>query len=304
MKRHIVSKQEKAKKRKRSIIVVVLALLSSTGAFLINGSPLVSIIIFLSVIIVLFLFFYFKDSLERTARIKQIETVFPDFLQLMSSNLRAGMTIDRAMLLSSRPEFAPLDKEILQTGKDITTGKSIEQSLLDMSKRIDSPNLHKVLLLIISGIRAGGNLAILLDETSSNLKGRGFLEKKAASSVLMYVIFIFLAVAIFAPALFSLSTVLVEILTKIFSSIPEATTANASNLPFSFNSINISVTFIKYFALTFMIAIDILAALVLGLVSKGEEKQGLRYLPAIIGLSVSIFFLARIILGSFLSGFF
>ena len=304
MKKHLKSKQEKARKRKRNIITFMLALLMSTGVFLFNKTFIIPMTTFFSIIIILSLFFYFKDNLKKSARIKQIETVFPDFLQLMSSNLRAGMTIDRAMLLSSRPEFAPLDKEILQTGRDITTGKNIEQSLLDMSKRIDSPKLHKVILLVISGLRAGGNLAILLDETSSNLKERGFLEKKAASSVLMYVIFIFLAVAIFAPALFSLSTVLVEILTKIFSSIPEATTANASNLPFSFNSINISVTFIKYFALIFIIAIDILASLVLGLVSKGEEKEGLRFLIPIIALSLTTFFLTRIILSGFLSGFF
>lgn len=304
MKKHTKSKQEKAIKRRRTIIILILALLASTLVFFINRNPIISLATFFSVIIILFLYFYFKDNLKKSARIKKIEMVFPDFLQLMSSNLRAGMTIDRAMLLSSRPEFAPLDKEILQTGRDITTGKNIEQSLLDMSKRIDSPKLHKVILLVISGIRAGGNLAILLDETSSNLKERGFLEKKAASSVLMYVIFIFLAVAIFAPALFSLSTVLVEILTKIFSSIPEATTANASNLPFSFNSINISVTFIKYFALIFIIAIDILASLVLGLVSKGEEKEGLRFLIPIIALSLTTFFLTRIILSGFLSGLF
>jgi len=56
---------------------------------------------------------------------EKIETVFPDFLQLVASNLRAGITVDRAMLLSARPEFAPLDKEILQSGRDISTGKPI-----------------------------------------------------------------------------------------------------------------------------------------------------------------------------------
>lgn len=303
MKKHIKSKQEKAISKKRNIISFILALIVSTIVFLFNKNPIISIIIFFLIIIILFLFFYFKDNLKKSARIKQIENIFPDFLQLMSSNLRAGMTIDRAMLLSSRPEFAPLDKEILQTGRDITTGKNIEQSLLDMSKRINSEKLHKVLLLIISGIRAGGNLAILLDETSSNLKERSFLEKKAASNVLMYVIFIFLAVAIFAPALFSLSTVLVEVLSNIFSSVPSTETINVG-VPISFNSISISLNFIKYFALIFMITIDILASLVLGLVSKGSEKEGVKFLIPIILISLTIFFLSRIIISKFLSGFF
>ena len=34
---------------------------------------------------------------------------------------------------------------------------------------------------------------------------------------------------------------------------------------------------------------DIMASLVLGLVSKGDEKEGLRYLPVMLILSLSIF---------------
>ncbi len=301
-KRKPMTNQEKSRMKKINIIAIVLGLAISSTSFLIYKNILVSVISFFVIIILIFLFFHFKRSLEITARIKKIEGVFPDFLQLMSSNLRAGMTIDKAMLLSSRPEFAPLDKEILQAGKDISTGKNIERALLDMSKRMNSSKVHKIILLIISGIKAGGDLAILLEETSISMREREMLEKKAASSVLMYVIFIFLAVSIFAPALFSLSTILVEILTKIFSGIPD--TPSSIALPFTLSKINVSVSFIKYFSVFFMIVIDVLASLVLGLVSKGDEKQGLRYLPIMIILSLGIFFIARIFINNFMKGLF
>ena len=110
----------------------------------------------------------------------------------MSSNLRAGITIDRSMLLSAREEFDPLDKEILKTGRDITTGKDIQSALQNMSKRIGSNKIAKTVLLIISGIKAGGDVATLLEETAVHMREKSFLEKKAASSVLMYVIFYFL----------------------------------------------------------------------------------------------------------------
>ena len=221
----------------------------------------------------------------------------------MSSNLRAGMTIDRAMLLSSRPEFAPLDEEILKTGRDITIGKNIDRALLGLAKRIGSSKIDKIIFLIISGIRSGGDLAILLEQTSRGLRDRSILEKKAASSILMYVIFIFLAVSIFAPALFSLSNVLVTVLTNIFSGLPDIQNTNI-NLPFSLSKINISTTFVFYFSIFFMITIDILAAMVLGLVNKGEERQGLKFLPILIVLSLTVFFLTRIIVGNFVGSLF
>jgi len=131
-------KHEKDKRLRKKIISmsIVFALSVSLILFFIYRQILISIIGLFLTLVIIFLYFYFSKALAKSSRIKKIESVFPDFLQLMSSNLKAGMTIDRAMLLSSRPEFAPLDAEILNTGKDITTGKDIEQSFLDMSKRI------------------------------------------------------------------------------------------------------------------------------------------------------------------------
>ena len=54
--------------------------------------------------IILFLFYIFLFfHIEAKARF--VEEVLPDALQLMASNLRAGFTTDRALLLSARPEF-------------------------------------------------------------------------------------------------------------------------------------------------------------------------------------------------------
>lgn len=50
------------------------------------------------------------------------------------------MTIDKAILLSSRPEFAHLDKEILNVGKDIATGKILKQHYLTLQKNKKQEN--------------------------------------------------------------------------------------------------------------------------------------------------------------------
>lgn len=274
------------------IIGSVVLVLKKNWTYSIATITLTTLIILVS--------YVFKRILDESARIRRFEEVFPDFLQLMSSNLRGGMTVDRAILMSSRPEFAPLDEEILYVGKDLATGKSVEKALLDMSARINSEKIKKTILLVISGISTGGDIAILLEQTAVNMRERGFVEKKASSSVLMYVIFIFLSVSIFAPFLFSLSTVLVEVLTKILGTLPDVQ-ANV-NLPFTLSKVNISTDFIKYFSIVFMIVVDIFASLVLGLVNKGEEKEGLKFLPVIVASSIAIFFLARIFVLRFLSG--
>ena len=296
MRRSRISHEEVLKNRKKTMISAIMALIFGLIGYVIYGTMIATTVVFFIGFVVTFFSLKFMEGLKTSARVKRIEDVFPDFLSLVASNLRAGMTVDRAMLLSSRPEFDPLDKEIMQAGKDISTGKPVADALKAMSKRIGSEKINKTLLIILSGIRAGGDLAVLLEETSRSMRQREFIEKKAASQVLMYTIFIFLAVSVFAPGLFALSGILVDTMTEMMGGLDTA--SMPQDLPVSFSSINISATFIFYFSLSFIIAMNFMAALVLGLVGKGNEKEGLRYLPIMMVLSLGIFFA----IGKLLSG--
>ena len=99
-----------------------------------------------------------------------------------------------------------------------------------------------------------------------------------------------------------LSSVLVEILTSILISLPDGGTS--VNLPFTLASINISLNFIVYFSILFMIVTDVLASMVLGLVSKGEEKEGVKFIIPIIAIGLVVYFIARVILLKYFSGVF
>ncbi len=289
-------------KRKPIIFSIIFSVVAAAVYFLFSRDLVKTIVLFISVAALLNVYFVIRTRLARAAGITKMESVFPDFIGLMASNLRAGMTIDRALLLSSRKEFAPLDEEISILGKDIVTGREITQALMDSGKRIGSEKIRKTIGLIISGIRSGGNLAILLEETSENMRERNFVEKRAASNVLMYVIFIFFAVAVGSPLLFGLSTVLVNILTQLVSNLP--TEQVATNVPFALTSVSVSTDFVFYFSIVFLVASAILASLVLGLVSTGKERDGLKYLPILIAIGLTVFFVSRLFLLRYFSNLF
>ena len=293
-------RDKKNSKRGQIIGGIVWALILSIVFYFISGKGSYAGVAFLVSLALIETYFFVKQILKRSLKVKAMENVFPDFIELMASNLRAGMTIDKALLFSSRKEFSPLDEEILALGKDILTGKEISIALLDMARRIKSDKILKTIGIINSGIRSGGNLAILLEKTAINLRERGFVEKRAASNVLMYVIFIFFAVAVGAPILFSLSSVLVEVLTSILGNIPDVSVN--INSPISLTKISISSNFIIYFSMFFLAVIDILASLLLGLVDKGDEKQGLKYTAPLIAVSLIVFFVVRTLLMGYFSG--
>jgi len=284
------------KYNQKSILVsfIATAIISSLF-FVFNINMFFSILVFIFLNIVI----YYRVNLKALARIKKMETIFPDVISLMASNLRAGITIDKAFVMSARKEFAPLDSEILATGKEIATGRDIIFALEAMTKRIDSEKIAKVIALIISGLKAGGNISDLLEQTASNMKEKEVIEKKATSTILMYVIFIFFAVSVGAPVLFGLSSVLVEVIISLTSNLPDLS-ANQSQLPFTFSEIPITVNFVIYFSLAFIFVSDLISCFVIGLINKGDGKTGLKYFIPLIIISISIFFAVRTLLAGIL----
>ena len=273
-------------------------LLILANYILITKNPISNLFVFLALFIFFQLFFYFRFSLKSEERIKKMEDMFPDFIQLMASNLRAGMTIDRALLLSAREEFYPLNEEILRAGREITTGREIISVLNSLSQRIGSEKIDRTIKLIISGLKAGGNISVLLEQTSSNMREKEFIEKRATSNISMYVIFIFIAAGLGAPLLFGLSSVLVEAIIKITSSIPEL--PKNSSLPIAFGAVNLSKNFVLIFSLLFVSVSSLLSSLVIGLINKGREKEGLKYFIPLLLAGVSVFFIIRKLLLGFI----
>ncbi len=298
-----IYKHEKNKNNQRRLLInLILSLIIGATIGTIRKNVFESFIWFIGAMIIFISYTLARVKFEEYNRIKKMEEAFPDFLQLMASNLRAGMPTDHALLMSARKEFDPLDKEIVNLGKEFMTGKDIESAMYEMGQRTNSKKIQRTINLILSGLKSGGNIAILLEETATNARERYFIQKRAASNVLMYTIFIFVAITAGAPGLFGLSTVLVEVLSSVLSGIPDV--QMSSSLPFTLSKIDLPISVVIYFSVIFLLAIDIIGSMVLGLVSKGSEKEGIKYAIPLTALSMTVFFSVRVVLMKYFADFF
>ena len=93
----------------RAIGVYILlgVILAGISGFLFSRFFSTAVSIALSFVLLIFIevFLYYSIVLKADSIARKLEKVLPDALQLMASNLRAGMTTERALLLSSRIEF-------------------------------------------------------------------------------------------------------------------------------------------------------------------------------------------------------
>ena len=90
------------------------------------------------------LFFFYMDYKIYMRKVG-IERVFPDFLQLTSANIRAGMAIDQALWHAIRPNFGVLAKEMEDVEKDKIEINGLEEAdeFKDFVKVFETPYFFK-----------------------------------------------------------------------------------------------------------------------------------------------------------------
>lgn len=236
---------------------------------------------------------YVLLSMAVDSKTDQVEESLPEALQLMSSNIRAGLTTDKALLLSARPEFGPLATEIKRVGRETMMGRNLASALMDITKRTKSDHLNRTMELIVSSIESGGELADLLDQTANDLRDQQLIQKEISAGVLMYVIFIFIAIGIGAPALFSVSTFLVDMLASNINAITSQMPSDVA----SRGTISLSgfeegfISFIKMYSIISLVVSSFLGGLTMGLIRTGKIKEGVKYVPLLLLVSLGIFFL-------------
>ncbi|MEM5811725.1 MAG: type II secretion system F family protein [Candidatus Aenigmatarchaeota archaeon] len=222
------------------------------------------------------------------------EEVLPDLLLLMASNIRAGLTPDKSLVLSARPEFGILEREIKSVATKSLAGKPFEEALLELTKKIKSRLIERTINLIIEGVKKGGEIAKLLEQTANDIRDLKTMKREISSQVGMYVIFIFIASGIISPALFSFSSYLLETLQKISKEVRIEGPTTASLPQFKFlrfgGGISISVDFIRIYALSINLLISFFGSLIIGLISEGREKAGVKFIPSLLTLNIAVFF--------------
>jgi pilus assembly protein TadC len=228
-----------------------------------------------------------------------VEKILPDALLLISSNMRSGLTPDRAIMLSAREEFGPLEKEIREVAKKAMSGVPLDEALEHIKHNIRSKMLERTISLLVEGIKSGGEFATLLEGIALDIRDLSILQSEVRASVTMYGIFILMASAFGAPLLFGVSTYLITQITEITSSIDIPAEATAT-LAFSINfgPPPVSPEFLMIFATISILMTTTFASLIMGLIRTGSEKDGIKFIPILIVIGLVIFFVTRIVMES------
>jgi len=253
---------------------------------------------FAALIAVTWFIIYFIIDILIYKRKTQIEEVLPDYLQLTASNIKAGLTIDRALWYAVRPRFGVLAKEIEIVAKETMKGDDLKIALDKFANKYDSVILRRTVSLLLEGIESGGEVGNLLNKIAINIQENRIMRKEMAANVTTYVIFISFATIAAAPVLFSLSGVLIKVIASLGSSLGNATdSASGFGLMISFSGSAISYNDFKIFAIVSLSITSFFSSAIIATIVKGSAKAGFKYIPWFVVSTVALFLVADTFLG-------
>lgn len=254
---------------------------------------------------------YLWISLAAERRKSQMDRILPDALNLVSANMKSGHTIEKAFLMSARDEFGPLAEELQTTAMQMYGGTPVNTALKNMEARVKSELFQETIKLLVDGIESGGNTAELLRSSANDIRSSIEIREEIKSSIRMYMVFIIIAAVFGAPILFSISVFMAETTTHMwqdsgigeFDQAGQATSQLDIGLNLQFQAPQVDIEFFSQFAIMAIIMTNIFSALIISEIQNGNAKQGAKYIPVFIIISLVLFFTIGAGLSSALAGF-
>jgi pilus assembly protein TadC len=266
----------------RSVTLIGTLLYLGLGTFVF----LTAFILAVAGVFMLAIYVYLDLRIYR--RTKEIEAILPEFLQFVSSNLKGGMSFDRALWTAIKPRFGVLATEVEIAAKKVMTGGDVEDALHEFTGKYDSPLLKRSFDLIVEGMKGGGQMAYLVDKVIETITETQTLKKEMAASVTSYVIFITFIVVMVAPGLFALSLQLLDIVSKFgaqFAQSGGATAASAA-IPIKFSAGGINKEDFQDFSMIALGIISFFSAMIMSIIRRGDVKGGIKMIPMLVILSI------------------
>jgi tight adherence protein B len=111
-------------------------------------------------------------------RKKQFALQLAEALQLITSSLRVGHGIQRALLLVAEEGAPPLSSEFRRALAEIQVGVTVDVALQRISDRVESKEMDLVANVVAIQMQIGGNLAEIIERVGETIREREEMQNE------------------------------------------------------------------------------------------------------------------------------
>ncbi len=115
---------------------------------------------------------------RETKRRKMFENELPDFLMLIASSLRSGLSFSQALDSTASQGRGQVSRQMRRALSEAQTGSSIEEALTRVADRMESDDLRWTVTALAIQREVGGNLSNILETAAQTVQGRAALRRE------------------------------------------------------------------------------------------------------------------------------
>ena len=233
------------------------------------------------------------STMEKTKISQEKELMFLEFTRNLVESVKTGTSISKSLTNLKKKSFGSLTPHIEKLANQIAMGIPLKTALEIFAEDVDNSTVSRTITLIGQAEKAGGNIAEILEAVAKavNMTDRLKKERRAAISTLVvqgYIIFVVFIVIILVMQFY-----IIPMISGIANvgSLGEAgvTTPGAGG--------SISASEISQAFLYLLLIQGLFSGLVIGKLSEGDIKSGLKHSFALIVLAFIISTVANVIFG-------
>ena len=254
------------------IIIVLLSLLlltPSSSAFL---KPLIA----LGLAIMLFPFWI--DLLKRNSRQKEIEEKFLEFVRSITSNVRSGTPIPKAIKEASETNYGKLTPHVKKLSHQIEWGIPFNEALYKFSRSTKNDIIRRSVAIMIEAEKSGGNIEEVMEGVTTSVVQIKKIRDERRANAFTHLVQGYLVFFIFIGIMIILQLFLLPKLSDVSGDVLAGITfkGDISNLDVGDTVAGISINFETLFISLILIQ-GFFSGLMIGKFSEGSIRYGIRH---------------------------
>jgi Flp pilus assembly protein TadB/Mg-chelatase subunit ChlD len=115
---------------------------------------------------------------RRARRQRSFGDTLPDFLMLLASGLRAGLSFNHALESAAGEDKGEVGRQIRRALREVQIGAQLDDALMDCAERMDNEDLRWTVTALSIQREVGGNLSTILETASATIKSRDELRRE------------------------------------------------------------------------------------------------------------------------------
>ncbi|MBP2029449.1 flagellar protein FlaJ [Methanohalophilus levihalophilus] len=206
---------------------------------------------------------YSIDSFFQKKNQMKKEVAFSEFLFKMSELMRGGIDPVKAVIDLAKTDLGSMNSPIKSAASKMVLGYSFSDAMGGVAEEMNSNLISKYINVVVQAAYTGGNVADLLQRTSEDMRAVIAIEREKESNLKQYVIIFYLAQGIVIMLSYLLSTSLLPMIQGVGAQM--------------LGGVGLSDINFQYGFFHMILLNGLFGGLIIGQISEGELKHGLKH---------------------------